>query len=403
MKNHYLLLFIFVSAILCSCGSEEEGRISLNDAPPSKVSGINSSSGPGEVYLTWKIPTDPSFMYTKIEYLSSKGELKYQLFSKDRAQEDGTIKATISGFANTDPVKFSFYACSVRGNNNGAVELEASPDTPAFAIVAETIDLTPGYGGVNVSWENTSVAPVYIALNYHSKNDSGKAGSDKFKVNANSKGTRFVALSTDVAEYLSGEACVINVTTEDEEENASKVFPFEKTPLKINKIARNNWVFPGFLDANDATIGYSSQEAGGEGAYPNGRVVALIDGDLGSFWHTAWKTASAYPHFFIIDMGEDANVSNFDLRRRTGNNGTHKGQIFYTCSDQGAVDKSNPDSWDWKEQGTYTFDPTTDKTQMYALDSPATARYIKVYFGTNHKGSSDFVMISEINVYSAGN
>ena len=60
-----------------------------------------------------------------------------------------------------------------------------------------------------------------------------------------------------------------------------------------------------------------------------------------------------------------------DIRRRLGNNGTHKGQTFYTCSNAAAVDKNKPDSWGWEEQGHYSFDPNTDTPQLFRFPSPA--------------------------------
>lgn len=392
--------------ILCSCfavtscNDDGEGRVALNDAAPASVSNIQQSAGPGEVYFTWTIPASESFMYTKVVYNTSKGVEKYQIYGKDRADENGIMKATISGFASTDPVKFSFYACSVRGNSLQPVEVEAAPDTPAFVLMAESINVEPAYGGADVSWVNESAAPVYIAVDYAAKAEASKSGSVKFKVAANSKGSRFVPFSYgEDGEVLSGEVCVINIRTQDEEENSSEARTFEKTPIKVQKLDRTDWTFPGFVDSYDATIGYSSQEAGGEGGYPNGRVVAMIDGDKNTFWHTAWKQASAYPHFFIIDMGKEVEVTNVVIRRRMGNSGTHIGQTFYTCTEANASNPADPTAWTWDEQGWFAFDATTDTPQLFLLNTPKKARYLKVYFASGDKGSGDFVMISEVNVY----
>ena len=62
-----------LSAIISSCG-EEEGRISVNDAAPEKVTNVTTKAGPGEVTLSWTNPASSSFMYTKIEYTNAKGE-----------------------------------------------------------------------------------------------------------------------------------------------------------------------------------------------------------------------------------------------------------------------------------------------------------------------------------------
>ena len=227
-----------------------------------------------------------------------------------------------------------------------------------------------------------------------------ETGSTKILAAAGSKEKRFVPLTYETVNYFSGEDCVINVTTQDAEENASEVFPFEVAVGTMEKLPKADWKFPDYNDSsNDGTIGYSSQETVGEGAV-NGRVITMLDNDPATFWHTAWKTSSAYPHFFIIDMGKDYQISHMDIRRRLGNNGTHKGQTFYTCSNAAAVDKNKPDSWGWEEQGHYSFDPNTDTPQLFRFPSPATARYVKVSFAESDKGSSNFVMISEVNVFS---
>lgn len=386
--------------VITSCNDEVEGRVTLNDVAPELVSDIQQSAGPGEVYFTWKVPTSESFMYTKVVYTTSKGVEKYQIYGKNRADENRVMKATISGFASTDPVKFSFYACSVRGNSLQPVEVEAAPGTPAFVLMAESVNVEPAYGGVNVSWVNESVAPVYIVVDYAAKAESSKNGTAKFKVAAGSTGSHFVPLSYgEDGELLSGETCVINIRTQDEEENSSEIRTFEKTPIRIQKLDRTDWAFPGFVDSYDATIGYSSQEAGGEGAYPRGRVIAMLDGDKNTFWHTAWKEASAYPHFFIIDMGKEVEVANVEIRRRIGNSGTHVGQTLYTCTEANAMNLADPTTWAWDEQGWFAFDATTDKPQLFLLNTPKKARYLKVYFASGDQGSGNFVMISEVNVY----
>jgi hypothetical protein len=170
------------------------------------------------------------------------------------------------------------------------------------------------------------------------------------------------------------------------------------------KISKANWSFPGYNDSSNAgTIGYSSQETIGEGGgkSPAGRVIAMLDDNLETYWHASWKQASNYPHWFIVDMGKNVTISSIELIRRQGDARGQKGQIFYTCSDEDAVNKDNPDSWAWTNHGAFTFDPGIDVPQVYRINSNPVARYIKVYFGTEHKGTGAQAMVSEINVYGA--
>lgn len=392
-----------LSLIFSSC-NEEEGRITVNDKAPDKVTNVTTEPGPGEVYLTWTNPTNESFMYTKVEYTNTKGVKKYKLISKEKANDNGIAKTTISGFGNTNAVSFAIFACSVRGNNEGAVEVSASPDTPAFVDVAKTITLVPDLGGINVNWKNAYNTSVYISLNYRSASDSKKAGTYKFQVNGNTESKQFVQLSYGDNQFLSGEECIVNVTTEDTDENASDPIEFKITPIAVVKISKVNWSFPGYNDSSNAgTIGYSSQESIGEGGgkSPAGRVIAMLDDDLTTYWHASWKQASNYPHWFIVDMGKNVTISSIEMTRRQGDARGQKGQIFYTCSDEDAANKDNPDSWTWTNHGSFAFDPGIDAPQVYRINSNPVARYIKVYFGTEHKGTGAQAMVSEINVYGA--
>lgn len=392
------IMAIGIGIISTSCGDDSEGRATINDAAPSQVTGVSSNEGPGEVRLEWKIPTDPSFMYTKVEYTNSKGEETKLYFSKEKADENGIMHAIIQGFATTNPVEFKLYACSVRGNAQEAVVYSAVPGAPAFLSVAGSLNVAPAWGGVEVSYKNETEADVIVGINYSLKSDASKTGTATFTAKANTIANQFVGLSVSDNEFINGEDAVVVLTAQDVEGNSSDPKTIETRTKKVMPLDRSNWTFPGYADTNDAQIGYSSQEAGGEGAYPRGRVVAMLDGDEGTFWHTAWKTASDYPHFFIIDMGEENLVTNVTIRRRTGNNGTNIGQTIYTCASSAAV-SSNPDEWNWTNQGWNPFDRNSNKHQLYGMPTLENARYIKVYYAASDKGGN-FVMVSEFNAYT---
>lgn len=373
-----------VSPILVSCGDDVEGKIEVNNAAPDKVTGIETVQGPGAVTLSWVIPTSPSFMYSKVEYTTSKGEVKYILVSKEKADANGRCSVTVEGFANTDAVTFSIYACSVKGNSLGATEVAVNPGAPAFMEVAKATTVTQDMGGVLVNWKNDYAVKSYIVVNYHAAGDASKSGSCRFEATANSKGRQFVQLAYGDGDFLAGEECVINITAEDVEANSSEAYEFKVTPIMVNRLSREGWSFPGYDEsANNPTIGYSSQEAGGEGATPNGRVVAMLDGNLNTFWHASWKTVYKYPHWFIVDMGKDVTVYSVDIAKRQGNDKGQRGHYIYTCPDSKASDKGNPDSWAWEEHGEFPFDHTNNASQISRLSANPTARYIKVYMGQN--------------------
>lgn len=403
-KSHLLsaMMICSLSVFFASC-DDEEGRIKVNDAAPAQVMNVTATSGPGEVTLSWTNPTSTSFMYTKVEYTNAKGEKKYVLVSKEKADDNNVSTATVKGFANTDVQSFSIYACSVRGNNAGAVEATQAPGSPAFLEVVKTVAIEPALGGILVSYQNNFNSKILIALNYQAVGDASKSGTLKIEAAANSKASQFVQLSYGSGDFISGEECVIKLSAEDEYENSSAAIEFKETPIKAVKIDRSIWSFPGYnANSNDGTIGYSSQESQGEGdkdGLKNGRVNSMIDSSLNTYWHASWKTSTNYPHWFILDMGREVTVANIELTRRQGDARGQKGHKIYTCTAAGAVDVTNPDSWTWVDHGSFAFDPNRDAPQSCALLSNPKARYIKVYFGTEHKGTGAQAMVANLNVY----
>ena len=128
----------------------------------------------------------------------------------------------------------------------------------------------------------------------------------------------------------------------------------------------------------------------------------MIDGSLNTYWHASWKTpATNYPHWFILDMGKEITVASIELTRRQNDARGQKGQKIYTCSEAGATDVKNPDSWNWVDHGSFAFDPNINTPQSCGLPTTPKARYIKIYFGTEHKGTGSQAMLADLNVYGA--
>ena len=396
LKMRKLIPLFTVALAMTACGDESEGRVGIDDSAPAQVSDVSSAAGPGEVTLTWKIPASPSYMYSKVVYKNSRGEEVYKHFSKDHAV-DGIMTATIGGFASVDPVDFSIYACSVRGAHLDATKITASPGAPAFLMVASTLDVASAYGGAEICYDNTTVANVIVNVKYHLKSDASKSGETSFTIPADTKGGEIISLPLGDSEFVNGDYAVVELPTADVDGNCTDFKDFDVYVKKVRKIDRANWSFPGYEDSYNPQPGYSSQEAGGEGGLPKGRVIAMLDGDEGTFWHTAWKQKSSYPHFFVIDMGEEHLVTNYTIRRRSGNDKTNTGQTFYTCP-QSEANGTDPDNWGWTDQGWNPFNRFINDHQIFSARTQEKARYIKVYFAEKDKGG-DFVMVSEFNVY----
>jgi len=393
-----IIPMLFMALLLGACGDDAEGRIEIDDTAPAQVTNAAATSAAGAVVLTWNIPTSSSFMYTKVAYIDADGNEKYQMFSKERADESGKMTEVIKGFVKTDPVKFSLYACSVRGNNAGAVEVSGTPDEPNFTKLLDKISVEPALGGILINYANEYDETIIISTLWKSVSRPAMTGSLKFAVDPKSSGSKYVRL--DVEDGFLQEESVITINTEDEFGHPSHSKDFKVTPKAVVRLDQSLMSIPGYNpDSNDGTIGYSSHETMGEGAV-NGRLGCILDNNTSTFWHASWKVATKYPHWFIIDLGKDYTIANIELTRRIGNARGQLGETIYTCSDSSAPDKSNPEAWAWVNQGTYPFDPNTDSPQTVDLSNNLpVARFIKVYFGEEMVGASNFAMLSEFNVY----
>jgi hypothetical protein len=131
---------------------------------------------------------------------------------------------------------------------------------------------------------------------------------------------------------------------------------------------------------------FSSEEAGGEGPV-NGYVTAAIDGDLGSFWHTTWSTASPnYPHYFTIDLGSVKPIADFEIFRRRGNDGGATTHEFWVSSDNITFTKA----------ATLNAKLDSDNSFLVEADDNTSGRYVK-YLAV--EGPSNYTHLAEINIY----
>lgn len=145
------------------------------------------------------------------------------------------------------------------------------------------------------------------------------------------------------------------------------------------KIDRTNWNI----------IDMSSEEPAEANWGPpiQGLVAAAIDGDLGTFWHSAWDLSQPpYPHHFTIDMGEAVKLLAVECFRRQGNGNGQTEFKIYTSNDGENFD----------DQGTFTFNSKINAGQLYPLAFLPEARYFK-YVAT--KGPNHYAFLSEIYMY----
>jgi hypothetical protein len=136
-------------------------------------------------------------------------------------------------------------------------------------------------------------------------------------------------------------------------------------------------------------IGFSSQEANGEGAN-NGRAVFAIDGNINTYWHTQWQGASpGPPHYLIIDMGEVKAIHGVSFVGRQADGGGKPNGVDVQTS----VDNLN-----WVDGGSFNLLNNKDLQKKFLpLTFGKNARYFKVIVNSAYNGS--YLQIAELNAF----
>lgn len=231
-------------------------------------------------------------------------------------------------------------------------------------------------------WQNTT--PIFVTL---------------FPENASDVKIEWTSLDNNVAKvYDNG---LIKTLEEGRTTVTAKYGEFEQEidvwvpapPIKMNK---SGWSVPGLnMNSDDGTIGYSSQQRGDGGGIPS-----IIDDDVNTYWHARYGSpASRYPHWFIIDLGEEVTIAQVGMARRQGDGRGQKGYQIFTCTEDGMLDAGDPTTWDWEDQGDIPFDANKDGIQVQPVSLFPLARYVKVYMSEQYRGGNDYAMVGDFSVY----
>ena len=144
--------------------------------------------------------------------------------------------------------------------------------------------------------------------------------------------------------------------------------------LEILKLDKSKW---NILD-------FSSEQPLPSAAYPDqGKILSILDNDVDTYWSS---TSEAYPHWFVVDLGEEYIVRRIESYKRQGNK---TGQTEYQI--EISIDGTN-----WTDFGLHPLDQENDNGQSIELDYPL-AKYVR-YSAT--KGGQR-IFLAEFNVYAS--
>ncbi|GHV40482.1 galactose oxidase [Bacteroidia bacterium] len=152
-----------------------------------------------------------------------------------------------------------------------------------------------------------------------------------------------------------------------------------------------------------AGVDWNTYASAGEGA--NGSVDKLLDGDFLTYWHSQWTGGTTqnpnsppFPHWFVIDMKKEYNVTQVDLARRNNNNSSTKDGEFYITSDDvpALVAANKRDQIQWTKIGTFHMENKNEYQQFGTLKTKG--RYLKVNITTSYN-AGNVSSLSEVAVH----
>jgi hypothetical protein len=169
-------------------------------------------------------------------------------------------------------------------------------------------------------------------------------------------------------------------------------------PVKVREALRTTFYLvkaqPDFNDysnydrSNWDIIGFSSQEANGEGPN-NGKAIFALDGNSSTFWHTQWSGASpGPPHYIIIDMKEVKTLHGVSFVGRQGDGGGKPNEVNIQVS---------LDNTTWTDAGTFNLLNNKDLQKQFLPNGFKNARYIKAIINSAYNAS--YTQVAEFNAF----
>lgn len=124
----------------------------------------------------------------------------------------------------------------------------------------------------------------------------------------------------------------------------------------------------------------------------HGGRIALLDGDLNSFWHSAYEGGNApLPHWAVIDMRSQKKISKVEVYRRAGNTDTKSVELYVS-------DQPDGNTGNWIKIGNGIF-VDGDSISILIPESVDTEKghYLKLVLPDSNR--EPYTSVAEIYVY----
>lgn len=158
MKSIFYLIAAIIFSCCYSCKKEGKAYIDKNAPAPAQISGLKITSTPGGAIITYKIPDDPNLAYVKAEY-----EIQPGVFREAKSSYY-TDTLELVGYGDTLSHEVKIYSVGRNEKESEPLSLNVKPLTPPVKSVFKTLTLTATFGGVYITFKNSTQANLAITV-----------------------------------------------------------------------------------------------------------------------------------------------------------------------------------------------------------------------------------------------
>lgn len=274
-----LIVLLFV---ISACDEKELGPITESTGKPSKVTQVLTTSIPGGVLITYRIPDQEDLLAVKGVYTLTNGKTKEFVASF----YENVIR--IEGYNDVQEHVVKLYSVNRGGEMSDPVEITFTPLESAISKAYNSMKIIQDFGGARFSWLN----PDKGILNFEFLAEDSLGTIRPYKI---------VTSQEDTARYsmrgFEPEPTVFGVVISDLWDNVSDtLFPSGRiiTPLYEKKIDKTKWSL--LQLANDVPT-WNNWE---------GISLGIIDDNVTTIGHSP---VGVMPASFTIDLGERVKLS----------------------------------------------------------------------------------------------
>jgi hypothetical protein len=289
-KLQYFISILFFVTLLISCKEEVNVYFDRNAPAPANVADIKVEATPGGAIITYKIPVDPNLSYIKAVY-----EIQPGIFREAKSSYY-TDKVALVGFGDTLSHDVKLFSVGKNEKESEPLLVNFKPLIAPVQSAFKMLDVSPTFGGVNVSFKNSTQANLAIVLIEDTTGLGTWAPVTTFYTAAlegSFSARGYDAMERKFAIYL-----------RDRWNNRSDTFVKVLTPLYEELIDKNT--FKGIALPSDAAL------------LDIGKKVDILFDGITNLQANLYATLSTntIPQWFTFDMGKTVVISRFKAFHR---------------------------------------------------------------------------------------